>query len=564
MFVQSSEESQLMEYKIVTPQTLWKDFDPYALDLEISLISDGRSDHLFSQYRFTALEQPDGKVRVAVEVLCPLEEVSNKTILVIGEYSKPTSRELLEDLVSNGYCVVSPDISGVSSFKTEFPESLSFGEYWIAGDRLNRIVTTPYETNQFLYSRIIKRTIAFIEKMKPDTELVILTLGDSSEIGMQVVGTGTEVLGLALFNGSGYREYLSINRFGETSDLHLTEERMSWLSSAAAVAYAKNIKIPTLIAIGTNAKKTDIDRVRNLQGLFPENKITTIFSPGAGDFLDFPAYNSFKSWLSSVFNGYPVPLRPELKIRINEESKIYFDIDCDPSSIIDSVTVYYNSGEYNHTLRDWRKVKALSISYNEYIASPETYIETDPLFVFAEVKYTNGFVISSLVEHIELKDYDVCPAEDTGRSKKIVVVYDTTEGIDKFVEEHNGQVLFGEGIFMTTTLSGAKGIASHTEGLKTYRFDTSGIEDNSKILQIDLCSPEGIVAEVVLSCLIEKEIFEYKANKQLKADNTLFIDYQFSIQDFKDSNMKPLTKWSTVKALAIKGRNLVVGNILFI
>ncbi|NLT18616.1 MAG: hypothetical protein GXY10_04330 [Clostridiales bacterium] len=553
-----------MEYKIVTPQTLWKDFDPYALDLEISLISDGRSDHLFSQYRFTALEQPDGKVRVAVEVLCPLEEVSNKTILVIGEYSKPTSRELLEDLVSNGYCVVSPDISGVSSFKTEFPESLSFGEYWIAGDRLNRIVTTPYETNQFLYSRIIKRTIAFIEKMKPDTELVILTLGDSSEIGMQVVGTGTEVLGLALFNGSGYREYLSINRFGETSDLHLTEERMSWLSSAAAVAYAKNIKIPTLIAIGTNAKKTDIDRVRNLQGLFPENKITTIFSPGAGDFLDFPAYNSFKSWLSSVFNGYPVPLRPELKIRINEESKIYFDIDCDPSSIIDSVTVYYNSGEYNHTLRDWRKVKALSISYNEYIASPETYIETDPLFVFAEVKYTNGFVISSLVEHIELKDYDVCPAEDTGRSKKIVVVYNTTEGIDKFVEEHNGQVLFGEGIFMTTTLSGAKGIASHTEGLKTYRFDTSGIEDNSKILQIDLCSPEGIVAEVVLSCLIEKEIFEYKANKQLKADNTLFIDYQFSIQDFKDSNMKPLTKWSTVKALAIKGRNLVVGNILFI
>lgn len=564
MFVQSSEESQLMEYKIVTPQTLWKDFDPYALDLEISLISDGRSDHLFSQYRFTALEQPDGKVRVAVEVLCPLEEVSNKTILVIGEYSKPTSRELLEDLVSNGYCVVSPDISGVSSFKTEFPESLSFGEYWIAGDRLNRIVTTPYETNQFLYSRIIKRTIAFIEKMKPDTELVILTLGDSSEIGMQVVGTGTEVLGLALFNGSGYREYLSINRFGETSDLHLTEERMSWLSSAAAVAYAKNIIIPTLIAIGTNAKKTDIDRVRNLQGLFPENKITTIFSPGAGDFLDFPAYNSFKSWLSSVFNGYPVPLRPELKIRINEESKIYFDIDCDPSSIIDSVTVYYNSGEYNHTLRDWRKVKALSISYNEYIASPETYIETDPLFVFAEVKYTNGFVISSLVEHIELKDYDVCPAEDTGRSKKIVVVYNTTEGIDKFVEEHNGQVLFGEGIFMTTTLSGAKGIASHTEGLKTYRFDTSGIEDNSKILQIDLCSPEGIVVEVILSCVFGKEVVEYKANKQLKSDNTLFIDYQFSIQDFKDNNMKSLINWSSVKALTIKGRNLVVGNILFI
>jgi hypothetical protein len=553
-----------MEYKIVTPQTLWKDFDPYALDLETSLISDGKSDYSFSQYRFTALEQPDGKVRVAVEVLCPLEEVSNKTILVIGEYSKPTSRLLLEDLVLNGYCVVSPDISGVSAFKTEFPESLSYGEYWIAGERLNRIVTTPYETNQFLYSRIIKRTIAFIEKIKPDTELVILTLGDSSEIGMQVVGTGTEALGLAFFNGAGYREYLSINRYGESSDLLLTDERMSWLSSAAAVAYAKNVKVPTLIAIGTNAKKTDIDRIRNLQGLLPGNKMTTIFSPGAGDFVDFPAYNSFKSWLSSVFNGYPVPLRPELKIRINEENKIYFDIDCDPSSIIDSVIVYYNSGEYNHTLRDWRSVKALSISYNEYIASPEIYIETDPLFVFAEVRYANGFVISSLVEHLELKDYDVTPAGDTGRSKKIVIVYNTTEGPEKFVEEHEGQVLLGEGVFMTKTLSGAIGVASHTEGLKTYRFDTSGIEDNSKILQIDLCSPEGIVVEVILSCVFGKEVVEYKANKQLKSDNTLFIDYQFSIQDFKDNNMKSLINWSSVKALTIKGRNLVVGNILFI
>ena len=100
--------------------------------------------------------------------------------------------------------------------------------------------------------------------------------------------------------------------------------------------------------------------------------------------------------------------------------------------------------------------------------------------------------------------------------------------------------------------------------MKTYRFDTSGIEDNSKILQIDLCSPEGIVVEVILSCVFGKEVVEYKANKQLKSDNTLFIDYQFSIQDFKDNNMKSLINWSSVKALTIKGRNLVVGNILFI
>lgn len=553
-----------MEYKIITPQILWQNFDLDAVDLDIRLISDARGEYNFSQYRFTGLEAEDGKVRVAVNFLCPLEG-SNKCILVIGEYSRTTSRELLEDLVRSGYCVVVPDISGVAAFKTEFPESLQYGEYSKAGEGLDKIVRTPYDTNQFLYSRIVKRTLLFIGKISPETDVVIISLGDSSEIGMQVVGTGSEVLGLACLNGSGYREYIEINRYGETAELHLTDERMSWLSSAAAVAYARNVKVPTLIAIGTNSKNTDIDRLRNLQTLFGGNKITTILSPRVSDFVLPSAYQGVKSWLSSVFKGYPVPLKPDLSIRVNEENKIYFDIECDPSSIIETVTVYYNSGDYNHIVRDWHDVRAISVSFNEYISSPEIYTETEPLFAFAEVRYANGFIISSLVEYIELKEHDVAPAEDTGKSKKIVVVYNVAEGINQFVEDYDGQVLLSEGIRIAKTETGAKGVTSDTWALKTYRFDTSDIDDNtSKILQIDLCSDDGITAEIVLYCLFDKKIVEYKARKQLKADNSFFIDYQFNIQDFKDAKMKPLSKWSRVKALGIRGKNLIIGNILFI
>lgn len=552
-----------MQYKMIVPSVLWKDFNPLDIDLDIRLISDGKDEYAFSQYKFTALVQNDGSLRVACEVLSPLEG-SNKTILVIPEYHRPPSKDYLEDLVLNGYSVVIPDLSAVAAFKTEFPESLAYGEYWIAKERLNKMVESAFETNQFLYSKIIKRTIVFIQSLNPNTEIVIMTLGDSFEIGMQVIGSGADVIGLIALNGSGYREYLNINRFGETTDLILTDELMSWLSSVAAVAYAKNIKIPTLIAIGTNSRKTDMDRLVNLQQLFGNNNITTIFTPGASDYVGPNAFKSIKFWLSSIYNGYPVPVRPEVKIRINEEKKIYFDVDCDPSSIIDTVTVYYNSGEYNHSLRDWHQEKAYSVSFNEYMASAKVFSPDQPLFVFAEVRYTNGFIISSLVEYIELSEFDVLPTEDTQKAKKIVVVYNVSEGINKFVEDYDGQVLLKDSIRETFSTSGARGIISDTNALKTYRFNASQIDDNTKVLQMDLCSIDEDKVIVTLDCSFGKNIVEYRADKQLKIEGGFFFDYQFKVSDFKDINRIALSCWSCVKAMRIKGRNLIIGNILFI
>jgi hypothetical protein len=403
--------------------------------------------------------------------------------------------------------------------------------------------------------------------MYPEKEVVLVTLGDSIEVGMQTVGSSVEhnIKGMACINGSGYKEYLGTNKFGEDSEIaiDITQERIGWLSAVAAVSYARNIKIPTLIAIGSNAEFADMDRLINLQTLCGENEIFTIIHPGITDYLPPSGYRSVLAWINAIFKNLPIPTRPKVEIRVNEENKVYFDVDCDPSQLIEEVRVYYSYGEYNHALRGWHFEKAISISYNEYIASPKIYEADVPLFTFAEVIYANGLTISSLVEYIELEDYDIEGEDQTKQSNKLVVLYNVTDGIGLFKEEFDGEVLLENTLRMTKIPSGAKGITTDSNAMKIYPLELSLQDVEDKDLQIELYSDfEGRV-EIVLQCSIDKKIVEFTAYKMLKS-NEFFTSCRFSEHDFKDKTMKPLPSWDLVRSIRIKGRKLVVGNILFI
>ncbi|HQC54966.1 MAG TPA: hypothetical protein PKX91_04490 [Clostridia bacterium] len=554
--------------KIVVPQELWKDYDPKAMDLNIQELATTQKDsYVLSRYQIDAIKVEDGMVQASIKVTTPIFD-TNKIILLLGNYSAPPATSLALSLVDQGYIVISPDLTGLSSYPTKYPKSLEYCLYNVeTKDRLEHLEDTAFESNQYTYSKIVKRTLVFIDKMYPEKEVVLVTLGDSIEVGMQTVGSSVEhnIKGMACINGSGYKEYLGTNKFGEDSEIaiDITQERIGWLSAVAAVSYARNIKIPTLIAIGSNAEFADMDRLINLQTLCGENEIFTIIHPGITDYLPPSGYRSVLAWINAIFKNLPIPTRPKVEIRVNEENKVYFDVDCDPSQLIEEVRVYYSYGEYNHALRGWHFEKAISISYNEYIASPKIYEADVPLFTFAEVIYANGLTISSLVEYIELEDYDIEGEDQTKQSNKLVVLYNVTDGIGLFKEEFDGEVLLENTLRMTKIPSGAKGITTDSNAMKIYPLELSLQDVEDKDLQIELYSDfEGRV-EIVLQCSIDKKIVEFTAYKMLKS-NEFFTSCRFSEHDFKDKTMKPLPSWDLVRSIRIKGRKLVVGNILFI
>ena len=251
---------------------------------------------------------------------------------------------------------------------------------------------------------------------------------------------------------------------------------MCWLTGIASVAYAKYIRCPTFIAVGSNAHLSDIDRLQNLKSRLAAESVQIVISPSAGDFLLPKAFRSLIIWINAVTKGTinELPDVPELDIRINEDGIPYFDVDCDPASIIRRVNVYYATKEYSHELRDWKDKRGISVSYNEYIAQAEEYSESDPLFAFGEVEYESGLTLTSLVGYMELSGQPVKapPKKDTVQTST-GVIFDPM-GENNFVEDFSGTVMMKSGMHMAEIPGGLVGLTSDYGRLKTFHFCPSG------------------------------------------------------------------------------------------
>ena len=133
-----------------------------------------------------------------------------------------------------------------------------------------------------------------------------------------------------------------------------------------------------------------------------------------------------------------------------------------------------------------------------------------------------------------------------------------------FVEEHSGTVLFENSLRLVETAKGMVGLTSDSDGLRTYRFCPSEGTDKDRILQLELYTVEDAEAEIILLGVSSEGSKTYKATIAVNNTKGLFMGTRLKITDFKDDNLMPLTNWYGVKALSIRGKQIVVGNILFI
>ena len=547
-------------YKLMMPQAIWEGFDDSA-----PLEAASRDTENGKRFVFTALEAADGKVRVQADAYLQPEYDSVPNILIVPEYHRLPENSLIEALLGTGCNIIVPDYSAVAeNTETSFPESYAYGAWEKAGDHIKKCMPSALETSQYLYSVIIKRTSRLIKRHISDGKLILMGLGDAVEVAMQVEGSGGGADALACLNGSGYREYIKHNRYGG-EELEIDEERMCWLTGIASVAYAKYIRCPTFIAVGSNAHLSDIDRLQNLKSLLASDSVHIVISPRAGDFLLPEAFNSLMIWIKSVIRETisELPDMPELDIRVNEDGIPYFDIDCDPASLIRRVSVYYAVKEYSHELRDWKDKRGISVSYNEYIAQAEEYAVTDPIFAFGEVEYENGLTLSSLVGYMELGGQPVKPPPRADRAKSSTgVIFDPT-GENYFVEDFSGTVMMHSGMRTVEIPGGLVGLTSDYGRLKTFHFCPSGAAPE-RMLQIELYSDRECEAEVGLMS-VAGGLKRYSAVRKVPASRDMFVSVRLNLNDFKETEtLNALQSWDGVKTLTIYGNKLIIGNILFI
>lgn len=548
-----------MEYKLLTPSQVWQDFNDSQQDLNHQVLEEYQEDGLSVRYvSFNALSAADGDVIAVCKVT--KVEPSDRYILIAQNYKKSVQAEVVADLARRGYTVVVPDFSAIGEkHKTVFPESLAYGDIEKAGEHLTAVSPTAKDTCQYLYSVIVRRTITYIKDILVGNEILLMGIGGGTEVAMQVAGMDKRICGLALINGAGYREYKNLNKYGNKQELQIDQRLLCWLTGVASVAYAKHIDAPVFVAICSNSKRADIDRLSNLLGLFKENQARISITPRGGETIRAQSYQSLTMWIEDIFNKNDIPERPKIDIRASEEN-LYLDIIGDGSRHIKEVTAYYSYGEYDHLIRNWYEQKCEAVSKNQYLVKLDTVNDSGPIFAFCQITYKDGFSMSSFEDYIELDELQLKKTADNLSR----IVYEGAAGAGGFVEESEKEIFLETGLNEQRTPLGLKGVASSSGVLVNYEIGRVAAYNNGRILQIDAYSSKEVTLGIKLLVKFGDTVDEYTTESLLKASGGAFVSQKFSANEFKNSKMMALEDWEKVKAIKISGEDIIIGKIIFI
>ena len=553
---------------VLTPTLLWQDYDPAALPLRTSFVKyDGLGDGAFGfGAYFDAVEAEDGAVRVYA---CgKLRPSSDKTIVFVGEpWDKSVPRQFEELIASIPAGIVYADYAaqGADGGATSYPMSLDYGEYRDGNAHFDRADPTAADSCQFLWTKVIRRTITFVKSVLPHTSIVLVGAGIGADMVWQCAGTDARVDAIVPICNAGWREYRNVFRYGgsdaleeELSDLpdEITDERNRWLMGCAAQSYAKFVKCPCLYVGGTNNTVTDIDRVEATLSLLPDGRAFKTFYPNCSTILPLSWLTTLGKFIKSIGSAEGFCYAsPEAEL-VQRDGYVGANISfkCDDPDV--KLTLHYAYNEYDPSLRSWHPTE-VGKGTARCVVPMADY--ADCVFCFVTAEYPDGVALSSYVTFLRADDETV--KEPVRRSH---IVYERKTGLGEFWADNPSDYLTGEKPVLKEGPFDIPGISCGNADLVTYAVgeDKYSREDNSFLqfdaaaeqdreLEVDVVSKEGTVATT------------YRTVCHLKGGE--WTKCSLSPSMFKTDELKPLRDWAGVKRLTfVKMNGCIVKNILWV
>ncbi len=543
--------------KIITPIELWKDFNPddraellYKANKDVDLSAQ------LDEILFRAWTEKDGDLDIAARLYTPGDA---KDVIVLMEDTDGIERiRELERMLGFGYAVLVADYSAMHNWGTDIPESLSYGIKDKRGDRMERFERSPSDSCQFLYARILSRTIGVAKELFPDGKIVVLSLGDAAEFCIQGVAMDKRADGLIIVNGNTYEEYNDLNRFDDVKT-SLSTEMMVWLTAVAGVAYVKHLACPVLTLSGSNSLSCDPDRLEDFFSGLENESLTVLVRAGERNSLDNGCFSTLSKWLEGIRAERSFPAVPECSVKVyDDEGMVTADIQADPSSMIESVYINYAFKEKNRRFRYYERVPATLVSMaGEYMANFPLSDNVDCVFAFATVNYLDGLSTSSFMAYAK-----VAPSEES--AVKHNVVLSGSDSYDEFEIDRNAFILALAEKDVVTTGLGLKGVISKKGGLRTFALNDNRVNKNASILQIDFYSEKKKTILIEIEKWEDNLLTKYNATVEIGGSSRVFIPVRLVVGDFKTKDHIALDSFEDIKSLSVLTPMVGVGNVLFV
>lgn len=562
-----------MANKILTPITLWSDFDDSLPVTETVLEERTEEKTLLRAVRFPGRAVGAERVNIFARFGRPVAGGNFPALLVLPDYKSTADETLIRRFVRKGYAVLMPDYRGKFSDDdfnyTAYPQEISYANYRTAGEHLDYAEPSAKETCWYEWVAVARYCLKYLQSLPCVGKIGVIGTKAGGDIAFQLAATAEGLSCVIPVCAGGWRAYRGVRKFGENTELAMNDERYRFLAGVDAQAYAQYVKCPVLMLCSSNDDRFDADRAFDtFARINPAMDKTFFFAARYCGCIGNTGLNDLDLFADKYLKEREVFVPSPVEISIEEdEGELVARIRSDPNGGLTYCEVYMAEDTENSALRNWTRCELKrEEGEDEQIFRLNAYKGTTRVFAFAKAKYSCGFAVSS---KIAVKKLEKTYPNMTDKSR---ILYSSNQKFDSFVLEDPQRNVVADcfldssyaPIRMVEGPHGIKGIYSPF-GLKLFRIGEERFRPRANaLLKVDLYSPKPTLVRICIGASRNGELEVYRCCFRLSGGEC-WADRILYAKDFKSDGNKPLAQFSDANFISFTSEGeFCINNLLWL
>lgn len=421
-----------MANRILTPVTLWKDFDE-TLPLDEEILSETREENYIARdVRFSGRDTGNGRVRIFARYTVPAAAETFPAVLILFGAGLPFDEAFVQHFVHDGYGVLAVDYSGEREGGpfTVYPQNVDYANFVRAGRRMTHCDGSAKETSWYEWAGVARYAVRYLLERPEVNGVGAIGLRTGGEVLFKIAPFSRLACMISVCAG-GWLAYQGIDKFGMAAEKRIfDEERHRFIAGIDSQSYAASVKCPVLMLSAVNDKTYNYDRVFDtFSQLNPAVEKALLFSAHGNGLLGRHTLIDIDLFLDKHLKGRTVFVSKPITVSVAEDERgLVVKSAFDPEGEIRDFGIFYTENITAFKTRDWTRVmgKDLDLSGNVGAVPLPLCKESKKALVYAFVNYSNAFSVTSKI--LEIDAGKVYP-NSTARSR---VIYSESDGRNGF------------------------------------------------------------------------------------------------------------------------------------
>lgn len=560
-----------MANMILTPVTLWKDFDA-TLPLNEEIVSEREEGGaVYREVYFYGRQTQKGQVKIYAQYVFPKNKQEFPAVMILFEAGMAADMKFVKRFLALGYAVLCVDYCGDNDTGkcTQYPSDIDYANYVRAGRAIEFAEPTAKETSWYEWAGVARYAARYLAEKPEVTRSGAIGLRSGGEILFKIAPYAPIACMVSVCAG-GWLAYRGIDKFDADRKRVFDEERHRFIAGIDSQSYAPYVKCPVLFTTAINDKKYNYDRVYDtFQQINPKVEKAMLFSSHGNGLVGNRSMKNIHLFLDKFLKKRTVYLSAPVTCSVEEENgSLYVQANFDPAGEIAECGYFFTEKIDDFRARDWTRVMATNENMSGNCAKIplNIYEGTKKLLLYTFVRYSNDFSITSkIIEFTPAKKYrNSCP--------KTRVIYSGRDDINGFngyraraqaVADCFVADLGADAVTLAPGYGGIMGVCSE-EGLISYRVgDPRYSAPEGASFNFDAYCAENAEFKVVFFRDGEEKT-GYSTDVKIEGGGK-WKQIILKNTDFKSEEGEPLADFAgVISVLFLAPKSVVINNVIWL